>query len=159
MRPRHSQRHQGIDSNIPHQRLIDDAEHRDYVNVLRLGDKFRENPNVIDHSLSVCVSHRTIQEVEDVFLSGVIVTCAWTGNSESDKSADVVVGWKEKIKLELPTHRSENQEQYVDPTQSEDHTSLPTGRLAECTSSMYEEGKVRLPKHRWPRRGSAIGPN
>ena len=69
---------QGFPSNDPNQSLVDNTKHRDDAGVLRLADELREDSNVVERSLGVRVSHRTIQKVEGAFLSRVIESCELT---------------------------------------------------------------------------------
>ena len=63
---------QGIKSNDPDQRFVDETEHRNEVDIFRLADELGNDSNVIDHSLGVGESHRTVQKVEGARLSRVI---------------------------------------------------------------------------------------
>ena len=71
-RPGHAQGCQNLLPDRPDQRLVDDAEDRDDVCILRLADEFGEDSDVIDRPLGVGVSHWAIQKVERAFLSRVI---------------------------------------------------------------------------------------
>ena len=67
---------QSIHSDCSGQGFIEDTEHRNDIEVLRLGHEFYKDSDVIEGPLGVREPHGTIQEVDDVFLPRVVVPYA-----------------------------------------------------------------------------------
>lgn len=63
-----------INADCSGKSFIDNAEHEHYVLVLGLGDKFRDDPKVLQSSLGISISHNTVQKVDLALLAGVVVT-------------------------------------------------------------------------------------
>ena len=64
---RDARRCQNLLPNRPDRNLVDDAEHRDDVGTLRLGDEFGEDSDIIVGSLGVGVSHWAFQKLNVAF--------------------------------------------------------------------------------------------
>ena len=62
-------------------RFVDDTEHRNDVPVLRLGDKLGEDTNVIQSTLSIGDTHRSVEVVDGTKPSRVVPTVLTTRNS------------------------------------------------------------------------------
>jgi hypothetical protein len=64
-----------ISSNSSEQGLVDNAEHRDNIDPLRLGYELGNDPNIIKRTLGIGKSHDSIQKVDRAEFAGVVVSC------------------------------------------------------------------------------------